>query len=41
MANKMPYTTDERQSITFNVPSTGSFSTDAIYVAKLKASGSE
>lgn len=43
MANKMPYATDERQSITFNAPSTGSFRTDAIaiYVAKLKVSGSE
>lgn len=43
MANKMPYATDERQSITFNAPSTGSFRIDAIaiYVAKLKVSGSE
>ena len=41
IANKMPDTTNERQSIIFNAPSTGSFSTDAIYIAKLKASGSE
>lgn len=41
MANRMPDTTDERQSVIFNAPSTGSFSSDAIYVAKLKVLGSE